>query len=129
MPFLPLSAGEMYRASNVRRRPDDEPFDPGFVHALTTALSRVSSIQEAFLPMFFVKDSEPRERFALLVVLPAEANVERTMERVSRELRRILPPHNYLDVLPEPPESILHQAARQANCLIYVRRKPWWEFW
>jgi hypothetical protein len=79
--------------------------------------------------MFFVADSEPKERFALLVILPVETNIERTMERVSLALRGTLPPGNYLDVLPEPPDSVLHQAARQANCLIYVRQKPWWKFW
>ena len=73
----------------------------------------------------------PKPGQVLFVVFATEAS-QQAIQKIGAGLPAILPPGEFLDMMPITLKNELLQTVRAANCQIHpapAEKAPWWRFW
>lgn len=100
--------------------------------AIADALSKISSVVEAHLPVLFVPGVTAETAQVLVVVFKRGANVEALMREINFHLARLLTEDSRLDVFPLAEGSEMIGSVRTVGCQLLGARggaRPWWKFW
>ena len=100
-----------------------QPMDPEIVAAISRIVDGTPEIIEAHLPQVFVSDAM-KVPAQVLVIVTADKDVQRALDKVGSGLGRILPSGRSLDVWPLSPMDKLLPTVRAAGCRVGQRPQP-----
>ena len=96
--------------------------------AIAQVVAQVPGICEAYLPQCFIQ-GEKEARQILVIGVEKEEKIPDIMEQLMPKMKSLLPPNNFIDMLPYECGD-LPEEARVQKCRIFGSpKKPWWKIW
>jgi hypothetical protein len=99
--------------------------------AIGRLVASVPEVVEAHLPQCYIAGQMPKPGQLLFVVFAKEIS-HSAIQTIGAGLPSIVPPGEFLDMMPITLANSLLETVRGANCQIYARaakKTPWWQFW
>jgi hypothetical protein len=108
-----------------------EPMAHIFAEAIGLVIGQVPGIEEAYIPQCSIAGEPARQ--VLVIGIRDDHPIPEVMEELLPKMRLLLPPREFIDILPFPFGHV-PEGARIPTFCVYLARdqrrtRPWWKFW
>jgi hypothetical protein len=86
---------------------------------IKNAISTVKEIQEAHLPMIYIKGAIDPPSEVLVLVFDSDANIQHLLLTTNEKLEALLPKDKIINMLPLMQGNSMLPNIRKANCVLY----------